>query len=347
MEELRLQGPAQLGDERYAEFNLKHGDLIKNTASLNWAVGILKGVQVQTDIQTPNEKPLTVLRIACPVDVTVSLGDKTLSSNPNNLTTTSDFGELYLLGENGEIKIFALDGNNDYDIKLSGTDEGTMDYSIRFFGETNNLNDEHIFEDIPITNQTEITTESNNDGETILSIDYNKDGQQDAAWVAEGPNTIGKEEVITGLANDNMPTKSKTWTWSADEPATYRYALDTNPNGAPSGTYSAIAIATQSSGTGTYYIHVQAIDDLGNESAVATVSALRDNLSPILLRPDNDLNPDTLRPVFTWQSVKGATSYKIQISKYANFSSTTVSTTVYLKRLLVFKGYSHVICSNC
>ena len=46
--------------------------------------------------------------------------------------------------------------------------------------------------------------------------------------------TTGEEEdtkkpVITDLSDDTAPAKSKTWTWDADETATFRYAIDEDP----------------------------------------------------------------------------------------------------------------------
>lgn len=87
--------------------------------------------------------------------------------------------------------------------------------------------------------------------------------------------------ILLGLSDDSTPTKSKTWSWSCNEPCVYRYVVDTLTSTAPTGTYSATATATQNSGTNTYYIHVQAIDSAGNESTVAHISAIIDNTAPI------------------------------------------------------------------
>ena len=91
--------------------------------------------------------------------------------------------------------------------------------------------------------------------------------------------TESKAPVVTGLTNDPGPVASKTWHWDADEPATFRCVIDTNPNGVPAGVYSNVKTATQSSGKGIYYIHVQAKDAEGNESAIFTVWALIDSES--------------------------------------------------------------------
>lgn len=87
--------------------------------------------------------------------------------------------------------------------------------------------------------------------------------------------------TITGLTNDATYRKSKTWTWdSNDATATYRYSIDQSAGGTPSGSYSSTKTAAQSSGDGTYYIHVQATDPYVNASSVTSVSALLDNTTP-------------------------------------------------------------------
>jgi Zn-dependent metalloprotease len=50
--------------------------------------------------------------------------------------------------------------------------------------------------------------------------------------------------------------------------------------------------------------------------------------SPELLQPETDTTTDSLRPTFQWSSSPDATSYTLVISRYANFSSPLVNTTV-------------------
>jgi hypothetical protein len=98
---------------------------------------------------------------------------------------------------------------------------------------------------------------------------------------------------ITGLSNDTTPTDSKTWTWDADEPATFRYLIDDKPDSVPTGDYSDTKTDTQSGVDGTYYIHVQVKDAAGNESEVVTVSAILvsaipDTTTPEIAEQSND-----------------------------------------------------------
>ena len=87
--------------------------------------------------------------------------------------------------------------------------------------------------------------------------------------------------TLSGLTNDATYRKSKTWTWDSDDAAaTYRYSIDQSVSGTPSGSYSSTKTASQSSGDGTYYIHVQAKDAYDNASSVTTVSVPLDNTAP-------------------------------------------------------------------
>jgi hypothetical protein len=94
---------------------------------------------------------------------------------------------------------------------------------------------------------------------------------------------------ISGLANDGVAKQSKTWTWSCADAGGYgfgacetRFLVDQNPTRSPSGGYSGTTTTTQSSGDGTWYLHIQTIDDAGNESPVYHYSAVLDNTAPAL-----------------------------------------------------------------
>jgi hypothetical protein len=113
------------------------------------------------------------------------------------------------------------------------------------------------------------------DGDGFRNIEEYQGGSipNDKTSIPQGIKDFIKPRV-TGLANDSTPRKSKTWTWSADEPATFRYIVDMNPSGSAADEFTAVTSATQATGKGTYYIHVQAKDGAGNESDVVTVSAV-------------------------------------------------------------------------
>jgi len=83
--------------------------------------------------------------------------------------------------------------------------------------------------------------------------------------------------IVNGLSDYLTPSKSVTWTWSSEAGATFRYLIDMTQSAAPSGTFGAVTSANQLTGTGTYYIHVQARDVAGNRSEVVTAKAVLDN----------------------------------------------------------------------
>ncbi len=85
--------------------------------------------------------------------------------------------------------------------------------------------------------------------------------------------------TMTGLANDGVWRASKSWSWGCDETCTYRFVVDTNATTTPSGAYGSLTSTSQSSGSGTFYLHVQALDSAGNTTLVH-VSALLDNTVP-------------------------------------------------------------------
>ena len=87
--------------------------------------------------------------------------------------------------------------------------------------------------------------------------------------------------TVTGLADDNVATQSKSWSWGCDETCTYRHTINQNTSHTfSSEPYSSEITASQSSGDGTYYLHVQAKDAADNVSSVVSVSAELDNTGP-------------------------------------------------------------------
>ena len=92
--------------------------------------------------------------------------------------------------------------------------------------------------------------------------------------------------ILTGLSNDNTPTRNKSWNWSCSGEQTtceYRFAV-TNSSSHTFGNqaYSLVDSAGQTTGTGTRYLHVQARDALHTflETPMETFSAVLDNTPP-------------------------------------------------------------------
>ncbi len=132
-----------------------------------------------------------VVRIACPVDVTVKCSGEVLSSDPEDLSTRASFGSLGFEGENNEIKVLRLDNDTNYEICINGTGEGTMDYSISFADEDGEYSDVRTFSDVPISKGTIISTNTKASGKTVLDVDSDGDGKFDESYTA-GKNGKGK-----------------------------------------------------------------------------------------------------------------------------------------------------------
>lgn len=189
------------GIPRYIEKATNHGGTAGGSndkaskESLQYIVDVLGSnkTSVKNDNQVKGET--VVIKIACPVDVNITSNGETLNSSKDNMSVLSSFGCLDFLGEYGEIKMLCLDDDN-YNITLNGTDDGTMNYTIRWFDENNKLTDERNFVDVPITANTLITTGSDKLNNTVLNIDQNGDGKIDSVWAAKA-NDEGVKKTIT------------------------------------------------------------------------------------------------------------------------------------------------------
>ena len=138
--------------------------------------------------------------------------------------------------------------------------------------------------------------ESDEDGIEITAIDLQGGTIQDASGQDSGalPSTLKVSgvlvdtvaPVLVGLANDPTATRSKSWTWTCTDnstPCQYRYVVNTGNTHTfeTAVTWGSAATTSQSTETGTYFLHVQAKDSVGNESAVQSVSVTLDNTSPL------------------------------------------------------------------
>ena len=108
-----------------------------------------------------------------------------------------------------------------------------------------------------------------------------------------GPVKVDGVLPVVSLAagetvQDTAATKSKTWNWECSKSdCEYRHAVtQSNTHTWTVEEYGDITTATQDSGDGTYYLHVEAKDGRGNKSAPFFASALLDNTGPQLLSVD-------------------------------------------------------------
>lgn len=147
-----------------------------------------------------NGQKYIYIRIACPVDVSVTHNGGTLSSAEDDLATRTDFGTLTFeenenvtdADKDDRIKVLRLKEGTDYDVQIVGTGHGIMDYTIGFMDENGDYSDFRRFEDIKITRRTKIDTVAAVSKESVLNIDENGDGKYDLKLRAE-ENGFGEE----------------------------------------------------------------------------------------------------------------------------------------------------------
>jgi len=194
-------GKDRLGRERYREFpGYEHSELagknVAKTNSIYWVESILRDDDISMEEeQTDDIKRYIVIRVACPVEVAITLDGETLCSDvysdEEEFKMNSSYGDIYLCGEKGEIKIAALYDSEDYNIVLKGTDEGKMDYSIRFYDGNNELEVEHNFYDVPVTEES-IFYSGTCAEEVLLSADKDGDGVIDTTYLPSNDGTMEK-----------------------------------------------------------------------------------------------------------------------------------------------------------
>lgn len=147
-----------------------------------------------------NGQKYIYIRIACPVDVTVTHKGETLCSAKDDLNTRTDFGTLTFednenvtnANQDDRIKVLRLKEGADYDIQITGTGHGLMDYTIGFMDENGDYSDFRRFENVKITRRTTIDTVAAVSKTSVLNIDENGDGTYDLKLQAE-ENGYGEE----------------------------------------------------------------------------------------------------------------------------------------------------------
>lgn len=127
---------------------------------------------------TNSDANVVEIRIACPVDVSVSLYGETLDkNNPKTLFGTLTIEEEE--GTNGGVKYLRLAYNKDYVINIQGYDYGTMDYSMKYL-----CNDTELYSvdypSVEIAPTTVINAHVDvEDSEITLDVDNDGDGTVD------------------------------------------------------------------------------------------------------------------------------------------------------------------------
>ncbi|MBE7041765.1 MAG: VWA domain-containing protein [Ruminococcaceae bacterium] len=153
------------------------------------------------------DERIIYVRIACPVDVTVTSGGETMTSKDNFSSVRSSFGSMTFEqnkeeGANGSdtdadndnrIKILRLKEGVDYDIKIEGNGKGKMNYSIGFMNDDGEYSDMREFNNIKITPKTEIDTVAAVSDATYMYVDEDGDGKYDLTYKAKADS---KAELV-------------------------------------------------------------------------------------------------------------------------------------------------------
>lgn len=152
-----------------------------------------------------NDGSRIIINIACPVDVKVELNGEYISSNPDDFVDETSFGSLSLLGENKDVKVVSLDSSNIYDVSLTGTNDGSMDYSVNYYDNDNKLYDSREFSNVPLSSTCKIDSTTDNSDATLLNIDSDGNGVYDDVWEANagslGSSTTQKQVPVSITAS--------------------------------------------------------------------------------------------------------------------------------------------------
>lgn len=163
------------------------------------------------------------VKIACPVDVTVTYNGETMTSKDNYSSVRTSFGSMTFedsknkdetadgsssggifgnIGNNqnaeeadndDRVKILRLKEGVDYDIKIEGNGTGKMNYTIGFMDEDGEYTDMRKFSGIKITKKTEIDTVAGVSDKTYMYVDEDGDGKYDITYKA---TENGKAEIV-------------------------------------------------------------------------------------------------------------------------------------------------------
>ena len=147
-----------------------------------------------------NGQKYIYIRIACPVEVSVTYKGESLNSAEEDQTVRTDFGTLTFEDnedssyeqENDRIKVLRLKEGADYDVQIVGTDRGKMNYTIGFMDENGDYSDFRYFDDIRVTQRTVIDTVATVSKESVLKIDEDGDGKYEKKLRAK-ENGYGEE----------------------------------------------------------------------------------------------------------------------------------------------------------
>ena len=216
----------KLDNNRVFRYATNHGGVVEEDECLEWILAKLNHTTATVSGDELRSTPFIVVRIACPVDVTINSGNGSLSSSLESLSTSAPFGRLDVLGGSDDIKLLCLDNSSDIAILMNGTDEGTMSYAIRFFDDEGVIYKEDTFEDVSVTKDTVIQTDTDGSKPTVLKIDHDGDGTFDDYIM---PSSSVGEFSVTSQPTDQYVETGKSATFKVSTSAanpTYQWYIN-------------------------------------------------------------------------------------------------------------------------
>lgn len=160
-----------------------HTGLLENKTCLNKVLSILKNSPTGAAEDNDEEVEIRnhqIIRISGPIHVMISFNGEILSSLEDNYNASTSWGSLHIVGENDDVKIIALDLNDEVEIQLIGAESGEMSYRIEYLDETFATEAAYFGGGVFISENTIINTVTdlvrNDDELPFLQIDADGDG---------------------------------------------------------------------------------------------------------------------------------------------------------------------------
>lgn len=132
----------------------------------------------------------TYIRVACPVDVSVTCNGETLSSEEGGTRRTS-FGTVQIetegtddAGRADEVKVIRLRSDDEYQLRIEGTGSGDMTVECGFMDSAGDYSDRRSFTDVSVNPAMKAVVGINGDANTRMEIDDDGDGFADRALEA-------------------------------------------------------------------------------------------------------------------------------------------------------------------
>ena len=198
-----------IDEDRLFSYKDSHTGLVSNQKVIKKIIELINNKTVDNDSDPADNNRRIVIRVACPVDVTVShplYG----SLSSSDIESDVEWGTVYLAGEDDEIKIFAIDdGSDEYEIYIEGNGYGEMDLTIRYFDADYNFLYENYLNNVSVTTNTKAFASTDPEN-AVLLIDENGDGEyevvslnlhvnEDAQFAITANATAGGSTIGSGV----------------------------------------------------------------------------------------------------------------------------------------------------